>query len=163
MAPAFLKYQAEMAELLNTDFNVPDSAVAAMQEKAISDYALKHTSSSAGQLSALSLEDAEVRVDEWVDDDHRAEKESNNERTYLSENLFAGMAFAAGFKIVSNTRGSDNCPFCLSLQGKTIGREDGPMLKAGPWKGTDGSTMNVRGDHISPSYHAGCHCYLSFV
>jgi HK97 family phage portal protein len=167
IGPTFREFQGEMADLLKSDFEAPNAAVEALQEKAIQSYAEGHSRSTRGQLEALfdsgSVEDVEQRLGEWETDDHRAGKEADNESVRLGEALFAGMAFAGGKKIVSNTRGGDNCPFCTQLNGRVVGRDDGPMLKAGEWTGTDGSKMKVRRDHISPSYHRGCRCYLSYT
>ena len=165
IGPSFRGFQAEMADLLKSDFEVPEEAVERLKGGAIAGYASGHSRSTRGQLEALfesgSEEDIENRLDEWKADGHRAEKEAANESVRLGEQLFAGMAFAAGFKIRSNVRGGDTCEFCAQLDGKVI--SSGPMLKSGEWIGAAGSKMEVRRDHISPSYHRGCRCYLSYL
>jgi hypothetical protein len=166
IGPTFREFQGEMADLLKTDFKAPNEDVESLQEKDIAAYAQGHSRSTRGQLEALfesgSVEDIEQRLNEWETDDHRAQKEADNESVRLGESLFAGMAFAAGFKIRSNVRGGDNCEFCLSLDQKVVGRGE-PMLSAGTLTGTAGAKMEVRRDHISPSYHRGCRCYLSYL
>jgi hypothetical protein len=165
IGPTFREFQSEMADLLNNDFKAPESDVEALQEKAIAEYASDHSRSTQRQLEALfesgSTEDVEQRLSEWEADENRAQKEADNESVRLGEQLFAGLALAAGFKIRSNIRGGDTCEFCAQLDGKVI--SSGPMLKAGTLTGTDGSKMQVRKDHISPSYHRGCRCYLSYL
>jgi|APSaa5957512622_1039677.scaffolds.fasta_scaffold04637_5 HK97 family phage portal protein len=165
IGPTFREFQAEMAELLKTDFKAPDSDVESLMEKDIAAYAQGHSRSTRGQLESLfesgSTEDIEQRLDEWEADAHRAEKETANESVRLGESLFAGMAFASGFKIRSNARG-DACPWCSQLSGKVIGRGES-MLPAGEWTGSDGATMKVRRPHISPAYHKGCNCFLTYV
>jgi len=165
IGPSFREFQSEMADLLNADFEAPESDVESLQEKAIADYAQGHARSTRGQLEALfesgSTEDIETRLDEWEADQNRAEKETANESVRLGEGLFAGMAFAGGYKIMSNTRGGDSCEFCQAMDKVVV--SSGPILKAGELKGANGGVMAVRRDHAAPSYHRNCNCFLTYI
>lgn len=165
LGPTIENYVREMANLLKIDFKAPESDVEAFLEKAVSDYALGHTYATRGQLESLfqseSIEGVEKRLDEWITNDKRADKESFDQKVKLANGVFAAMAFGAGKKIVSRTRGK-SCALCNTLDGKVIGRTE-VMLPAGEWTAENGKKMQVRRNKIGPSYHQGCDCYLDYV
>jgi len=103
----------------------------------------------------------EQRVDEWMEEESRANKIADNQSVNTAGMIFAEVAFLAGYKIMSNTRGK-SCPWCDSLNGKVVGRGE-PMLDRGDWESTKGEFMTVRRPHISPAYHRGCDCFLTHV
>ncbi|MFO7558994.1 MAG: hypothetical protein R6X10_09210, partial [Desulfobacterales bacterium] len=124
-----------------------------------------HKGASLNQLLQLlekeGTEAIQTRVDEWSENDSRAEKVSNRQVIKTSSFVFAEVAFLNGFKIQSNTRG-DSCPWCAQLNGKVIGRGQ-VMLEAGDWGAPGEKPMEVTRPHITAPYHKGCNCYLTHV
>jgi len=113
------------------------------------------------ELESTGLEAVETRVDEWMEDDSRANKIADNQTVKTSGRIFAEVAFLAGYKIMSNTRGK-SCSWCAELDGKVVGRGE-PMLTPGDWESTKGELMTVRRAHTSPPYHRACQCFLTHV
>ena len=131
----------------------------------IDTYALRHTSSSLGQLRALlkdGIDELEVRVDEWRE--KRPEKIATNETTRSSNAFYQAVAFSAGLSTVWRIRGAKTCPFCKSLSGKRVSSgqvfvNDGEDLNP---EGAE-APMKIRGMKTHPPLHRGCDCYLSTI
>jgi len=165
MGPVLRSYALAIQKESEAETGAAKADLRAFIEKHISHYTNSHVNSSLGQLMKLleekGTEAIEQRVDEWAENEKRAEQIADRQRVSTSGLIFSEVAFLAGFKIMSNTRG-DSCPWCKQLNGKIVGRGEN-MLDPGDWKGLDGQTMRVRRPHIAPSYHRGCDCYLTHV
>lgn len=166
IGPVLRSYALAIQKESETEMNATRADLTDFIEKHVYHYYTEgHVNSSTGQLLSLleseGVEAIEKRADEWVKDGHRAEKIAENQRVSTAGIIFSEVAFTAGYKIMSNTRGK-SCAWCDQLNGKIVGRGE-PMLDKGDWEGTDGKIMSVRRSHISPSYHRGCDCFLTHV
>lgn len=129
----------------------------------------RHIESSKGQILSLleeyqdETEAAEalgVRLAEWAE---KRPGKMTHEEAYRGENAFSRQAWVlVGVpKIQSVAYGSDSCPYCLALHGKTVGiMED--LLPAGAFlpEGAEIPLTLARG-HKHPPYHGGCECGIA--
>jgi len=165
MEPVLRAFALAIQKESETEIKAERDDLSGFIEKHISHYTQAHSDASLsqllGQLEEKGLDAVETRVDEWAAENHRAEKIANDQTVKTSNLIFSAVAFGAGYKIMSNTRGK-SCPWCEQLSGKIIGRGE-PMLKAGDWESSKGEFMTVRRPKISPSYHRGCDCFLTHV
>ncbi len=118
-----------------------------------------HALSSLNQLLKL-LEDkdmtaVETRMDEWMKNDNRANKVSENESISTSNKIFAAVAFYHGFKIRVQARGGA-CAFCQRVSGTILGSGD-VAVTPGNYSEND---MVVKTSMSEPPWHRGCSCYL---
>lgn len=128
----------------------------------IETYALRHASSSQGQLEALlegELEDLEIRVDEWSET--RPEKIANNETVRGSSAFFQVVVFSAGLATYWRIRGAKTCPYCKSLNGKKVRQGESFVNDGDKIKVEGHNPMKIRGIKAHPPLHQGCDCYLS--
>lgn len=75
---------------------------------------------------------------------------------------YAARAFflASGFAVIRwVAAGEDPCPFCLEMDGKTVGRL-GNFLPAGGRLGAGEDVMEVESDIGHPPLHEGCECII---
>jgi len=130
----------------------------------IDTYALRHTSSSHGQLVSLlegELDDLEVRVDEWSE--KRPDKIARNETIRASNAVYQAVAFSAGFSTVWRIRGAKTCKFCREFNGKRVASGQS-FVNDGDEVSPKGETpMKIRGMKTHPPLHQGCDCYLGIA
>ncbi len=165
MAPVLKSFAEGIQEASELEMGAARADLSDFIEKHAETYRVGHVYSSQNQLlkelEQTGIEAVEARIDEWTAEENRANKITNNQVVKTSNRIFAEVAFLAGFKIMSNTRGK-SCPWCENLKGKVVGRGE-PMLKAGDWESSKGEFMTVRRPKIAPSYHRGCDCFLTHV
>ena len=146
-------------------------------------YAERHVESSRGQLvSILNKPDEETkdkpeiiehrewaddiddRVDEWSEDDKRAEKIADNESVRLSNAIFQTVAFGAGMSCVWRIRGAKTCPYCKELNGRRVAKGQS-FVDTGDELDPKGGTgpMKIRGMKTQPPLHQKCNCILAAI
>ncbi len=146
-------------------------------------YAERHVESSRGQLvSILNKPDEETkdkpeiiehrewaddiddRVDEWSEDDKRAEKIADNESVRLSNAVFQTVAFGAGMSCVWRIRGAKTCPYCKELNGRRVSKGQS-FVDTGDELDPKGGTgpMKIRGMKTQPPLHQKCNCILAAI
>ena len=165
MSPVLKSYAQEIQQASELEVGAKKFDMEEFINKHAETYRIGHIASSQNQLldqlEKSGLDAVEKRADDWMTDEHRANKITNDQVVKTASLVFAEVAFLGGYKIMSNTRGK-SCPWCQSLNGKIVGRGQ-PMLKAGDWESTKGELMTVRRPKISPAYHRGCDCFLTHV
>jgi HK97 family phage portal protein len=145
-------------------------------ERFIDTFANSHTGRSRGQLLAILSELAEDgdivtaltgRFDEWESgSDENDRPRSDRAADYESVRLGGGFAraafFAAGIaSLVWVSTGSETCPYCESLNGRSVGREDVFLTAGQAFNPSGASSPLVPGLDIGhPPAHAGCDCIL---
>ena len=165
IGPVFQSFASAVVDASATEIGI--DATELEMKKFISDYidtyALRHTSSSLGQMVALldgELDDLATRADEWRES--RPEKIARNETVQASSAVFAFVAFGAGLSLVWRIRGSKTCPYCTSLNGARVAK-GGSFVSAGdeidPKDGT--GPMRFWGLKQHPPLHQGCDCYVT--
>jgi hypothetical protein len=124
-----------------------------------------HLDSSRAQLQTLLDEPdpaiaLEQRLDEWVE---KRPAKVAAEQTVRGANAMAmdEMRLAGVQQKVWRTTGAEDCPYCSSLEGKTIGVEDKFFEHSDTFL-PDGATRPLRfnNDHRHPPIHQGCDCYI---
>jgi HK97 family phage portal protein len=55
-------------------------------------------------------------------------------------------------------RGSENCPYCTKLDGRTIAIEEPFIAKGDEVEGEDGEALKAKRNTFHPPVHAGCDC-----
>ena len=149
-------------------------------ESYIGAFANRHSNQSRGQLLQM-LEELEAegtttpdevvvafgeRFENWeagIDGGlTRDDKIGARESVRLGNGFAAVAFFAAGvLTLVWRATGSETCPYCVSLNGRTVGRND-VFLTAGQAfqpKGAD-TPLNPISDVKHPPAHAGCDCIV---
>ena len=133
-----------------------------------SGYITRHMNSSIGEIKNITkeidperiLENIEAALLRW--EEGRSIQEANNEVVRGDGAIASSIFFAAGYSIVWRTTGNA-CPFCATLNGKTIGRgqkfvNDNTLLEA------DGNpSMLISSSRLHPPLHRGCTCYIEQV
>ena len=103
----------------------------------------------------IGIEALEKRAEEWTE--KRADKVSMNEVRGVASMVARVTILSAGYRLMWATNGK-SCPFCNSLDGKTVSRMDEPFLKSGTEiDGGDSGKMTVSQTLYAP-IHAGCDC-----
>jgi len=129
----------------------------------IDGYAQRHTNSSLAQMVALldegDIGEVEKRADEWHE--KRADKIATDEKVRANGAAYSIAVFAAGLSVAWRIRGKDTCPYCTSLNGKTIKRNQAFVKSGDTIKGDGQDEMKVYGLKTHPPLHGGCDCYLS--
>jgi len=154
--------QKAAAQEIGVDVGV-DAELEVFISEFIDRYAERHIDSSHGQLVALlkeELDDIALRVDEWVEEDNRADKIAMNETVRCSNAIYQFAAFGAGLSVVWRTRGPTTCPYCMSLEGRRVSTGQSFANDSEEIKPKGIVPMRVRGIKKHPPLHRGCDCYL---
>lgn len=114
---------------------------------------------------AGGLEAVEKRLDEWHDGGPsgatRAEKVGFDQVTTLPSMIAAATFFAAGYGARWGIRGPSTCPYCRSLAGKVVARNQ-PFLQAGDHQpDPEKPAMRVKTTKY-PALHQGCDCFITW-
>lgn len=127
-------------------------------------YSERHISQSILQLRRLMdreepeniAESLQTRIDEWGE--KRADKIADNETVRLNGAITREVFLAAGItRIVWVTMGSKPCPYCLELNGRTVGIESA-FVTEGDFQPTGQDPMMIKSPHFHPPLHQGCVC-----
>ena len=92
----------------------------------------------------------------------RDDKIGARESVRLGNGFASAAFFAAGIAtLVWRATGSETCPYCMSLNGRTVGRND-VFLAAGQAFQPNGASvpLNPISDVSHPPAHAGCDCQI---
>jgi HK97 family phage portal protein len=125
-------------------------------------YALRHASSTQGQIAALARDPGEMepreaidqRLSEW--DETRAEKEADWERQRSSNAITKAAWVLLGVRTVTwRNSGSEDCPYCKEMDGRSASITS-RFLSAGDT--VAGFTTRSPVGH--PPLHQGCDCFL---
>jgi hypothetical protein len=112
------------------------------------------------------LEALTVRFDEWengVDDlaASRPEKIAAENSVRLGQGFAREAFFAAGvLSLVWVATGSETCPYCQALDGRTVGREAVFLVAGEDFAPGGAEPLNPGSDVRHPPAHAGCDCLL---
>lgn len=104
-------------------------------------------------------EELEQRLEEW---EEREPAKVTDEETVRASDAFARQAFIAGgvTELVWVTQGPKACPYCLNLDGTTVGIEK-EFVPSGDFTPEDGvAPMRVYGAKSHPPLHEGCACTI---
>lgn len=132
--------------------------------KYVSGFALRYTSSSAGQLRKLIEEFAaeyrervEERLSSWQQTN--AQKVEQREVTRIRNYLARGAYAVAGITRIRSVAHGDTCPYCNALDGKVIDIQKTFISKGEEFKpeGAD-SALIPHTNRSHPPYHDGCDC-----
>lgn len=142
--------------------------LAEMLQGYVGRYSARYIQSSLAQLNDVldkadedPLPEIEQRLDEW--DDKRADKETNNERVRLGEAVALTAFVLAGVSKTVWTTIGDNCPFCNTMSGRTVGINK-TFVAAGdnvPSAKDKTQTMFQRESKKHPPLHQGCDCVIT--
>lgn len=125
----------------------------------IDGFTAQYVVSSHGQLNSLELDELETRVDEWHE--KRSEKVASRQTVSMGNMVAASVFFSGGFRSKWAIRGPETCPYCRSLEGKTVARGEG-FVQAGTEIEVEGQDpMPIRGLTKYPALHQGCDCYIT--
>ena len=125
-------------------------------------YAVRHTSSSQGQIEALLEEDEfedliETRLQEW--EEKRPSKIGMNETVQLSNAICLTLAAGAGvISLIWRNTSGDSCPYCEELDGKKVGVNQDFVGETVFAEGE--KNMNIRRPAMQPPLHRGCQCQI---
>lgn len=105
------------------------------------------------------IEALQARFDHWSN--VRPEIVARNESVKLSGAITRTvMALGGVRKLIWRNTGSDTCPFCEQLNGKTVGIDE-PFIAPGEFiEADDGSEMKVYGPKMHAPIHRGCQCQI---
>lgn len=159
--------KAALAEI-DSEVELDPEQLAKFVEELLQGFTTRHISSSEGQLSAIINETflkeipaaIEQRLQEWQAT--RPEKIASREPVQ-QESAVAIYAWAAAgiTKLQWKRRGSQSCPFCKALHGKTVGIGQ-PFIGEGDFtpEGHEASPLKVRGPKLHAPIHKGCVCVI---
>jgi len=173
--PALQATIEEAAALAAAELNGAGDLPSEFSGEYLGVYALRHADSSAGQILSLAdtPQDADgadpeedpvaVRLGEW--EARRPEKIANDESVRAIEAVVATVILRAGFTARWTTIG-ESCPFCQSMNGRSVKGPGALFLPAGgsvfPSGGDIGlQPMQVSGQVGHPPLHQGCDCMVA--
>ncbi len=160
LEPLYFRFSQEIAaaNAKQSAREVPD--IDQFVQKLVDSAVIRWVTSSRRQLDALEdNESRSIRLDEW--EEKRADKFANAESVQVQGAASRAAFIALGFTtLVWRTRG-DNCPYCNSLNGKTVDI-NGTFVREDEDTNVDGLPPMKSNKKIShPPRHRGCDCYLS--
>lgn len=133
-------------------------------------FAKRHAESSKGQLEAVvrkAQEEGkspsaavETRLDEW---EERRPKKIADWETIRGENAFVKQLYiSSGVSRVRWVTAGDSCPYCLALNGKTIGITSFFLSKDEVFKPDGAEAPLVTNTNVGhPPVHGGCQCGIA--
>ncbi|KKN14044.1 hypothetical protein LCGC14_1000090 [marine sediment metagenome] len=158
--PLYLRFTQRIATVNAEEAgkDVPD--IDEFVEKLIASAVLRWVRSSRNQLDALEDNESRLkRLDEW--EEKRAGKFADAESTQVQGAAVRATFIAMGFsRLIWRTRG-DNCPYCQTLNGKSVD-SNGTFVNAGEDTTVEGLPPMRSNSKIShPPRHRGCDCYIT--
>jgi hypothetical protein len=174
LRPVLIAYANLVAQAVGRELELDEASSAEEIGQFIDDYltslAARQVGESITQLKAI-IDDAltagespeeplNERLDSW--DETRAERLARDESSQ------AGNAFARQFYLLAGVtrliwvnQGSENCPFCRALDGKTVGIQQTFLNKGEDFQPEGAETpINKRNNVGHPPLHKGCDCQI---
>ena len=162
-------YNQALLEIGESVEQVPDEVVQELN-RYTDVYSKRHVGSSSGQLLSLldNIADDDIvedviigRVDEW--NEKRPNKIADNEAVRLANFVTTAAFFTYSYKAIWRIRGAQTCPYCQSLNGRSIKKGES-FFEGGEEhepKGAKNGPMLIRSTVMHPPLHRGCDCYIS--
>jgi hypothetical protein len=165
--PVLLTYAEQIAGEAASEIGAESEMTPELEEfvsEYMDRYSERHISSSVLQLRRLMdrTEPEEIadslreRIDEWSE--KRSDKIAINEATRMNGAITREVFIAAGItRLTWVAMGSKPCPYCRSMDGKTIGIIEA-FVTEGNFQPSGQDPMKIRGNHFHPPLHGGCVC-----
>lgn len=167
MMPVLLSYGAAVQEAIALEIGVEVGMSDELEDflkRYLEVYEKRHIGSSLGQIGKIIEETNEdelaealiERMDQWKE--RRPEKIARNEVVEAGGAVTKEIYKGAGILELTWVAGPDACPYCLELDGKTVGIEENFVDAHTDFEADGEPTMVIRRPTSHAPLHDGCEC-----